>query len=64
MRANWLLHGVLTKKQVQEAMTKMAKIVDGQNANDPKYTPLSKAPDTNIAFQAALQMVQLFQFFI
>ena len=55
--ANWLQHGILSQDQVRTAMLKMAKVVDGQNASDPKYVPLCAAPDTNIAFQAALKMV-------
>ena len=35
----------------------MAKVVDGQNAGDAAYQPMSPDPATNIAFQAALDLV-------
>ena len=35
--ANWIHHGICSKKQVMEIMKKMAKIVDEQNKNDKSY---------------------------
>ncbi|UVO53421.1 malate synthase G [Sphingomonas sp. SUN039] len=52
--ANWLLHGVCTREQVEAAFTRMAAKVDGQNAGDPLYRKLS--PDS-IAMQAARALV-------
>lgn len=52
--ANWLLHGVCTAEQVDAALLRMAKKVDGQNAADPLYQPLSPA---GIAYQAARALI-------
>jgi len=56
--ANWLTHKVVTQEQVELTFTKMAKVVDEQNKNDPAYKPMSANPNENIAFQAALEMVR------
>jgi malate synthase len=55
--ANWLHHGVCTEAQVRETFARMAKVVDGQNAGDTAYTPMSDDPASNVAFQAALELV-------
>ncbi len=52
--ANWLLHAVCTPEQVDAAFTRMATKVDGQNASDPLYRPLT--PDS-IALTAARALV-------
>jgi len=56
--ASWLRHGVVTDEQLGAAMIKMARVVDGQNANDAAYRPMSAAPDRSLAFQAALRLVR------
>ena len=55
--ANWLHHGVCSEAQVRETFARMAKVVDAQNAGDPAYAPMSDDPATNVAFQAALELV-------
>ena len=61
--ANWLLHGICSKKQVLEIMKKMAKVVDNQNLKDPgmkgqaPYQSMSGNFDSSIAFRAACELV-------
>ena len=54
--ANWIEHGIVTRNQVKDVMKKMAKIVDEQNKNDPKYIPMFEN-NNSIAFQAAEDLV-------
>ena len=54
--ANWLHHGVVSEAQVRETFARMAKVVDGQNADDPAYKSLAAHPD-GAAIQAALDLV-------
>ena len=61
--ANWLRHGICSKKQVLEIMKKMAKIVDKQNIRDPdlkgynSYTRMSDNYEKSIAFKTACDLV-------
>ena len=54
--ANWLQHGVVTEAQVRETFTRMAAVVDQQNAGDALYKSLVANP-TGAAFQASLDLV-------
>ena len=55
--ANWLMHGVVTKEQVEKSMSTMAKLVDSQNKGDDEYINMTPDTQASIAFQAAHELI-------
>lgn len=54
--ANWLLHGVCTKKQIDEVMQRMAVVVDEQNSATEDYQPMAFNGGSQ-AFKAAQDLI-------
>lgn len=57
--ANWIHHGIIDEAQARDSMERMALVVDQQNAGDAEYSPMAPNFDSDIAFQAALDLVLL-----
>jgi malate synthase len=55
--ANWLLHEVVTKQQVENSMATMATLVDKQNVIDKEYIAMTPDIQNSIAFDAAKKLI-------
>ena len=55
--ANWVHHGITTKKKVMEIMKEMAKVVDKQNGDDKRYINMSDDYERSRAFKTACDLI-------
>ncbi|MFD4183965.1 malate synthase G, partial [Rhodococcus sp. NPDC058514] len=55
--ANWLRHGIVTEADIVASLERMAPVVDRQNEGDATYRPMAPNFDTNIAWQAAKELI-------
>ena len=55
--ANWLHHGVVSVELVRSTMERMAAVVDGQNALDDAYVPMTIDLENSVPFAASLDLV-------
>ena len=55
--ANWLLHGLCSKAQIEEVMLRMAKVVDEQNSRTEGYRPMTDNIGASLAFKAAQDLI-------
>ncbi len=55
--ANWLLHKVVGREDIEASFACIGAVVDRQNAGDSSYMPLIDGNDVSPAFRAALSLV-------
>ena len=57
MLANWIRHDVVSEDFVVDSLTRMAAVVDEQNAGDASYLRMTPHTDQSVAWQAARELI-------
>lgn len=52
LRANWLVHGIVTQTEVDESLVRLVAVVDARNTGHPAHEALVGANGAGLAFQA------------
>ncbi|CCN72685.1 malate synthase G [Vibrio nigripulchritudo] len=55
--ANWLVHKVCKKDQVERILARMAEVVDAQNEGEAGYVPMTPDIESSTAYQAARALI-------
>ena len=55
--ANWLLHGICSREQLEATLQRMAAVVDAQNAGMPGYRSMTPDTGNSLAFAAASELI-------
>lgn len=55
--ANWLAHGLIEEREVDDSLRRLSEVVDAQNAGDPAYENLIGPSGPGLAYRAARELI-------